>query len=629
MLRVKKGYAIYYFCFDIGDEVRLDQAERLAGAKLAEEVSEERLKPAYMHYRAPPLYLALGLSQLAAGHLYHGIDILVSLHLLAAAVGMYVLLRRLRINPAISALAGLLWITYPYVVHTAKGGIVFATLALYLPLNFLLLESLLKQPRLGTALWLAVTKALLFYAGYPQHSFMIMLFETLLLVAVANKQWERGWHIRAARMLAAYSVALVAAALLSAPLLLPLITATRQSFERAGPISIQTVANPAVTLAALFRAQLFQFQPWFLAISTQLLYIGLPSAILLLPLVIPSIRKQAGKYRATRYLLLALTALALSSSLYAYFYPLPLFNRFIGPYKYFQFFIFFVTVALAGTAQGVLDQFKTRRAAPVLLLFALAVFLNIATIQRQPLNVIAPHVLDVPPRLEALATIKPEAGRVFTVGRRAESDSYRYVTYNYATLFGYDHVGGFDALRSRVTNELALGLNIQNVYRSPLTPSLLDYLSSWNVRYIVSDHELATAELPQLNLLSAVEQVYVYENTRALPLVRDPARPDQAVPYRRGVNGLEMYPVTDEPHTLVVAIAALPNWTYAINDGRARWVTPAAGPIELAVPAGTDKVIVEYVDRQFIKGVVLFMLFWLVVGILYAAGKLRAGRKTH
>ncbi|HLD77504.1 MAG TPA: hypothetical protein VJB16_00610 [archaeon] len=59
MLRVKKGYAIYYFCFDIGDEVRLDQAERLAGAKLAEEVSEERLKPAYMHYRAPPLYLAL------------------------------------------------------------------------------------------------------------------------------------------------------------------------------------------------------------------------------------------------------------------------------------------------------------------------------------------------------------------------------------------------------------------------------------------------------------------------------------------------------------------------------------------------------------------------------------------
>ncbi len=59
MLRVTKGYAIYYFCFDIGDEVRLDQAERLAGARMAEEVREERLKPEYMRYRAPPLYLAL------------------------------------------------------------------------------------------------------------------------------------------------------------------------------------------------------------------------------------------------------------------------------------------------------------------------------------------------------------------------------------------------------------------------------------------------------------------------------------------------------------------------------------------------------------------------------------------
>lgn len=59
MLRVEKGFAIYHFCFDVGDEIRLDHAEKLVGTRLAEEAKEERLKPDYLRYRAPPLYLAL------------------------------------------------------------------------------------------------------------------------------------------------------------------------------------------------------------------------------------------------------------------------------------------------------------------------------------------------------------------------------------------------------------------------------------------------------------------------------------------------------------------------------------------------------------------------------------------
>jgi len=52
MLRVKKGYAIYYFCFDIGDEVRLDQAERLWKGEAVPEADPDDARELTVHLEA-------------------------------------------------------------------------------------------------------------------------------------------------------------------------------------------------------------------------------------------------------------------------------------------------------------------------------------------------------------------------------------------------------------------------------------------------------------------------------------------------------------------------------------------------------------------------------------------------
>lgn len=67
-LHIKKGYASFYYCFDVAEEIFLNKIEKIFGA--APEKSSlkfTRLAPAYLQYREAPLLVSLGTEKIGAG----------------------------------------------------------------------------------------------------------------------------------------------------------------------------------------------------------------------------------------------------------------------------------------------------------------------------------------------------------------------------------------------------------------------------------------------------------------------------------------------------------------------------------------------------------------------------------
>jgi hypothetical protein len=58
---IKKGYAMLYYCFDVGEEIELSKLEKILGKKTEKFLlSFKRLTPAYIQYKVPPLFVRLG-----------------------------------------------------------------------------------------------------------------------------------------------------------------------------------------------------------------------------------------------------------------------------------------------------------------------------------------------------------------------------------------------------------------------------------------------------------------------------------------------------------------------------------------------------------------------------------------
>jgi len=61
MLKIKEGYAYFYFCFDIAEEIKLEKLEKVLGTTPRQfKLEGKRLSPDYMQYRVPPLFVRLG-----------------------------------------------------------------------------------------------------------------------------------------------------------------------------------------------------------------------------------------------------------------------------------------------------------------------------------------------------------------------------------------------------------------------------------------------------------------------------------------------------------------------------------------------------------------------------------------
>lgn len=545
-----------------------------------------------------PVYLALAASKAFLGHPWAVIELLAIGHLLLAGEGMRTLLRARGISPMIALLGGLAWATLPFCVVAARSWIFVSYLAAFLPWNFWLLDRLLAKPTLRRGFLLGALKAVFFFQGYVQYVLLSCLFEALYLAATApgrargNRWPPRAWFLSVGWFLA-----------LAAPLLGSLWVVKGLSLERNAPMPLSVFMVNRMFLADFLRAQVFCFQPEIIFdAGNQIFHAGLIHVAAWIALGSRAVRARARAAGALPLLLLAALAFTLATSTGEILYHVPILNLFRWPFKSFAFFLFFTVIASAEIWDAVapVGTRSPRIALALGYAISLALQLGIAASPGAAVT-FGPGRFLPPPSGASRDLVRPD-GRVFTY-RSSNVDPARYSAFgmfDYATLHGWLHFGGYDALVSGLNSRLSLGLQHDNSYDKLLDAPTMEHLERWGVRYLLCGNRPTTrrilARFPQLRLLHEDAAMLISENPKAHALAHFTNAPQHPLPIAFGVNSLRVTLPTPERGDLRILVAPIPGFSCEV-DGRPATadVTPYGFLIRLDTPA--REIILRYSDR--------------------------------
>jgi hypothetical protein len=328
-------------------------------------------------------------------------------------------------------------------------------------------------------------------------------------------------------------------------------------------------------------------------------------------------------------------------------YHLPLFGGFRWPFK-LGFFVSFFMIAVATFG---FDSFDTalktaapapallrRLAVPLLLALHAANFLFLHTVQ--PQHMFSRHHDRIPfdePLKERLRD-----GRIVSIGppidMAGEKRIYGYsaplLGFNYATLFGLYHFGGYEALVSAENARATMGLNERSLIT--VRPDLpldmqrnlpLEYFREWGVKWYVIDSRVPLKPDDSLTLFHSDAIRNILFDRSARPLVYWVDRLDDAgITWGMTTNSMSASLESGSGGELAVNVLYNPFFT-ALLDGQPTEIRLANNRKMLVrIPAGSHRVSIRYRDPYFRYGVLVSLPFMLGLGLLYA---LHGRRSRH
>lgn len=579
-----------------------------------------------------PSYIATALSFLISDHSYWTIEILVALHFLIGALAFFKLSLNFGVRAELCCLLSLLWITTPFLTLMSKSWVNVSYTVAYTPLIFLLLDLFLTRRQIKIGFILIMVKTIFFYQGYIQWIFLLQMYEAVYLGLYLA---SRGAHSKLTIM-KSYLLLHILYLCLIAPLLFPMWLAQIQSAERAIPLNYFDFLKMHVEPGEFLKALLFKFDvSRTIKLNTCLLYL---SPILMVSLALLGFRKFRRKISHKHAIFASLTILSgiLCSELHGLLYFVPPFNFFRWPFKHFIFFSFFLNIICVLTvnlATGYGPQFKRA----LLLFLIICVALNVSVVLTHSTVTMAQFRSTGPLQDPFKGVIDSDQGRVatFQTLKAGAPDylgypllsGYKYLTFVYATLFNYHHLGGQDPLVSKMHKELALGAQYINSYELDLSVEVLRHWSKVGVRFVITspttEHLQLPESFPALKFLYKDAQVLIFENINALPIAYPCNNPNISLPVRFYINHLEIESALNSNSELCLTLA--PGSFQASNpksDDAFQLISDDM-PLRFQPSAGTDLVQVAYHDRQFVYGLIFFALSILVTLGLKAGGFLK------
>lgn len=552
------------------------------------------------------------------------IDVLATLHLWLAGIGMWVLLRHWGIRPALAFPLALCWSLLPFGVIAGRSWIFVTYLQAYLPINLWLLLRCLERPTPHRWIALIFVKAIYFGTGYLHYAILTSFFELCFLCVF----WLRRPRREMRRQIFMIGAAYLLTGLLSAPLLIPTWNAKQLSIERASPLPLSKILTAALNVDDALKANLFLADSLgFSQLSTAVYFVG-PCWWIGLFLALKRLRRsEPGKAGESGNAVLPLLstgafAFSMTTSLYWILGHLPIFNVLRWPFKGFPIAAFFLLLAAAISLASWAAE-RPNRVYLVAGLVWLNLFLELAVLA--PTHWRAPMLdwrLDRPvaqlrasPFLQAIG----DQGRVVLLASEKDPPDYRSplaLGFLYATLAGKYHVTGYDPLRSKINSELGYGLPYFGEMRIPdeTWPSILRTLKA---RYLIlhaTSHLLPVVEAtPSVRRLASAEGLVLFENASALPIVFR-AEDGSPIPFRWRTNGLELDLPPDFPGGhLVIAVAGLEGYRWYL-DGENQGAPEVVYQMPmLTVPPGAGHIELRYHDRGFLLGVLLALIGLLVM----------------
>lgn len=559
----------------------------------------------------PPPYVAVAVASLL-GDLRWTLDLEVGFHLLLAAVGMFLLVRNLGGRRPSAAAAALLLLTAPFVLFVGRGWVIIAHGAAFVPWCLLLFLRLLERPGWQRAATLAVATSFFFLAGYPQLLFEAAVFQGLLLGAT----WllRPDWRRRSVRAVAYLAAAAMGTAVLSAPLLLPMLAQASSSARGFAGISPTLFVKWSADPVRAARAQLLLFDGSELFhASSAIYYVGIP---LLLAAVVGTI---LGGRRLQTLALVACLAFLSTTTLWGLLYGLPLVSSFRWPVKHYLPFLVFL-IPLGAPA---FDRLLERR--PAVAWTVLAATLAIPVLlpwselaRRAPSPIALQQPIDIyaGDRLLAEADADARVASFRTLGSTGFAP--QLLTHNFATLFGFRQVGGYEPLMSRraVETTVATDFATFNVVPETVDRDRFRRLGLWGAATVLAPTDPRLRQkLPATGaarLAASNGGLDLYRNLLARPIVENLA-------LGRGLDATYTtnrvrFQVDGDGAAVRVAVTPLPGWSWTLDgESMGRPDEHPAGGFVVGVPPGRHQVRLRYRTPRLDLGLAVGALGWLAL----------------
>ena len=237
--------------------------------------------------------------------------------------------------------------------------------------------------------------------------------------------------------------------------------------------------------------------------------------------------------------------------------------------------------------------------------------------------------MDITQRDKLDKYIDRSKGRIITVqvsqlGLKDEMMQHFY-SYLFATLYEKYHFGGYDPFYTKTTAYLTMAINYHNRFNRRINSQVLDYLSSWSVKYFVTRSNSILGrhhrKYKNFSLLYSDEEITLLENKYSIPLVY--FQEDygsiyfKPIQFKFGVNYIYIYPENEEEKQIVVNVAPL-RWYRLYIDGKNQGpVEYINGRIFINTPKNTKRITIKYIDFPFYVGVVISSTTLLILIVYF------------
>ena len=595
----------------------------------------------------PPVHISLFLSKLFFGHFFAAVDILVCLHLVIAGLGLFGLLKFLKLSDRGAFFGAITWPLTSIIIYTSSAWHHTAVCAAFFPLMLYFSLRLYGSWSTRNFFFLVVIRVLFFYMGYVQLFIYAVFLEALTFLVAGIALKIKGQKRGLPAGLLYYCLSYAATTVLSLPLLLPMwhqmtISATRQSAAAWEVFSSQCIRF-SQWLAGLLYAPFTGGPPadiplegyWIDSVGQYFSYVGyvsLPAIVFCLVYLLKPKKPRNGT--VTPYILVFLIMAAVSllwttGGLNRLIYIIPILNRFRWHFRINIFTTFYLVVLAAMGLSLFLECVRFSGRAKSVTFTALMVvqictffYLYLSSPQKNiPVN---PEKIPLKePRQEAL-----RQGRILslrysflvpsldgTFGGRHLANG---ICCNYATLWELYHVAGYDNFVIKDNYVAALGMNGDASYDGPPEESYINYFRLWGVKWYVVRKKANVYDgyLTSNGILRRFDDAErtIYYDAHALPFFFwAGSQSTEGIDERIGINSITVKTSNKAPNDLVINFLCNPFFTAELDGGEIPIDKNQHGQMVIHVPAGDHTIEVKYSDPYFFFGCYIVLICAVVL----------------
>ena len=605
--------------------------------------------PVTMHYASlnPIYYLALVCSNFLFGHYFASFEIIALFHLLLAAQGLYFFGRYFELDEASCLFGGVTWAFCSFVIIGGNSWIHITGLAAYLPWILLCTVRQCYSFNLKVFFVLVFLKVGNLLLGYPQYFLYTATFEflTVVLFGIFDSK-----VIKFAKLLASFALNYVCVVIAVLPIILQAVWQTKASAYRSSPLSLSEYTSFSYNLKYWLKGLIDPFSSAAFVTQFELHYLSFVGYLTLVFFFLYLFKRKelSGKCSA---LGVASTILFMFAVMWAgelivtrLFYYIPLFNRMRYPFKLAIFGSFYITVISVLGFDIFLRQLSTytfvthkvvKLIASTAIAVQLCVFIGIYTFL--PQRTFANHA-DPLPLAEPLRDILAD-GRIVSaslddviIGNKLlPGYSAPYLGYDYATLWGLYHFGGYDPLVSQKGNRAALGIKNNPVYNLPadepfaVPPETLEHFRRWGVKWYVINKAIPLEPGSPFSLIFSDAYRNVLEDRLAKPMVYwQEGAGNTGLTYRFTSNTVAIETVAVKTGIAVVNVLYHPYFSARL-DGKPLVVAETAeNQVSLSAPEGKHHIVLRYTDWSFIYGALISGILIVFISVAICFTKVRS-----